>query len=461
MRLSPSTATPDRAAQMRDASVRPEAPLGRSGKPLVGGRVAGFEHNVRLQGPQKLMAAYRKAERNPAVAAGWSCMRSFMLSAEWDVEAAEDSDVAQRAAAHVRANLGIGRTKSATGKAWERLLSEFLAVRNRGFGWWELVCRQGADGQWYTHCLWRDPASVSAWFVDEWECLVGICQSAGWLTGSAEIPMSRVLYMAREAEGTNFEGVGLLRSAEPLARDHDRTMQALMVAVQRWAIGTPDLVMNRERWRQTHPGGTDQQYESEVSDWKRWLAKYASFEHGYIVREDHVTLGTFGGSGQNSYEFANTLNLQARLILTAYLAQFLALGSEGSGGSYSLGETHAETAQQAGENELEAVRDDLTTSLIPRMVRWGLGADVPDEALPRLTFSGLRAPLWVSLIDRLPAAFSALGITPQTALETEVLRELGFKAEAIDRSPADRLRGTAGRPPIAPPPGPVAIRGTP
>ena len=467
MNLLANTSTSARSAEIQDATVRPDRRIGTSGKPIIGGRVYGYEHNPRLQGPAKLIEAYRKAERNPMVAAGWSCMRSFMLSAEWDVEpAGKDTDagpseLADACAQHVRANLGIGRMRSETGKSWERQLSEFLHVRNRGFGWWELVCREGRDGTWYTHCLWRDPGSVSAWIVDDTEHLIGIYQAAVWLSHSREIPMSRVLYMAREAEGTNFEGQGLLRSVEPLSRDMDATLQAAMVAMQRLAVGTPDLVVDKEMWRQTHPGGTDVQYDAQIRDWKEWLSKYANFHHGFIVREKWADLRVFGGNGQNSSEFASTVSLQSRLILTGYLAQFLALGAEGSGGSYSLGQTHADVAQQAGENELEAIRDDLNTSLIPRMVRWGLSADVPEDEMPRLVFSGLRAPLWVSLIDRLPSLFSALGITPQTALEGEALHALGFKAQAIDRTPGERLRGMApGRQAATVPPGPVSIRPT-
>jgi hypothetical protein len=110
---------------------------------------------------------------------------------------------------------------------------------------------------------------------------------------------------------------------------------------------------------------------------------------------------------------------------------------------------------------LDAVRDDLSTALIPRMVRWQFGASVPDHLLPRLKFTGLRAPLWVELMDKLPAMFSGLGLTPQTDIETEVLSELGFKAGAIDRTPAERMRGIAGRVGPTPPAGPIVTRSAP
>ncbi len=84
-----SNVSPERASQMRDTGTPPTAARGTSGKPLLGGRVSGFEHNTRLQGPQNLMLAYRKAERTPGVASGWGCARGLAMSADWDVEAAD------------------------------------------------------------------------------------------------------------------------------------------------------------------------------------------------------------------------------------------------------------------------------------------------------------------------------------------------------------------------------------
>lgn len=467
MAIRPNTVTPERAGAMLDTSNAPTRPVGSSGKPLQGGQVYGFEHNRRLQTPQKAMEAYRRAERTPGVVSGWGCARSLALSARWDVEAADDSLEARAYAEHVRRNLGIGGVRSALGRSWETLLAEFLAPQLRGFGWWELVTQDVQDGETgavtrYTSPLWRDPASVYQWLVDDSERLVGIVQRADWLRGSVEVPMSQVLYLSRDAEGTNFEGMGIIRPVEPWTRDQTTTAQAMMAAVQRWSVGTPDVALDRELWNRAHPGKTDADFNTERDAWTRIMREYMAYERNYIVRGSWVTIGQFGGmAAESAASFETVINLQQRFILTAFLAQFLMLGASGSGGSYSLGQTHADVAQQAAENMLESVRDGLNTSLVPRMVRWQFGADVRDHRLPVLTFSGLRAPLWVDLLDKLPAVFSGLGLTPQTEIEAEVLGELGFKAQAVDRTPAERIRGTMGRPAPAPPPGPVVNRGTP
>ncbi|MCF1193303.1 hypothetical protein LRR18_17065, partial [Mangrovimonas sp. AS39] len=124
-------------------------------------------------------------------------------------------------------------------------------------------------------------------------------------TGRAEIPISRLLYLARDAEGTNFEGVGLLRPIEPLTRDQTTTMQAMMAAVQRWALGTPDVVLDRKVWRENNPGGTDAQWAAERTAWETTLKSYMNYERNYIVREGHATLGVYGGEMKDSYGFAN------------------------------------------------------------------------------------------------------------------------------------------------------------
>jgi len=457
-----SNVTPERASQMRDTLTPPTAAKGTSGKPLLGGRVSGFEHNTRLQGPQALMLAYRKAERTPGVASGWGCARGLALSARWDVEAADDSADAQAIAEHVRVNLGIGGRRSPLGRAWERLLAEFLMPQLRGFGWWELVTQDVvSNGRTtrYTGIKWRDPASVYQWLVDADETLVGVVQYSAGVYSMAEVPVSQMLYLSRDAEGTNFEGQGLLRSIEPWTRDQTATAQAMMAAVQRWALGTPEAILDREMWNRAHPGKTDADFAAECAAWDGILKSYMSYEKNYITHGNWVALSQFGGMKADSTAgFESVVNLQQRFILTAFLAQFLMLGASGSGGSYSLGQTHADVAQQAAENMLEAVRDDLNTSLIPRMVRWQFGADVPDDALPRLTFKGLRAPLWTQLMDKLPALFAAGAVTPSDDMETEILAETGFKSEPAKRTTDQRVRGIGGRPAATPPAGPVAIR---
>ena len=106
---------------------------------------------------------------------------------------------------------------------------------------------------------------------------------------------------------------------------------------------------------------------------------------------------------------------------------------------------------------LEGVRDDLNTALLRA---WCGGSSAPTcltTVYPR-SRSPACAPLWVEIMDKLPAVFSGLGLTPQTDIEAEVLEQLRFKASAIDRTPEQRMRGIVGRLSATPPAGPVAIR---
>ena len=449
---------------MRDTLTPPTAAKGTSGKPLLGGRVSGFEHNTRLQGPQNLMLAYRKAERTPGVDSGWGCFSGLSKSARWDVEAADESPEAQAYAEHVRVALGVGGRRSPTGRAWERLLSEFLTAQLYGFGWWETIANDITDAKTgkvtrFVDIDYRDPASVYQWRVDERERLTHIVQYSPGVYGLAEVPMSQVLYLSRNAMGTNFEGVGMMRSIEPWCRDQTATAQAMMAAVQRWALGTPEAVLDREVWRQAHTGKTDDDFKAECTKWEGILKSYMSYEKNYIVHGSWVTLSQFGGMKADSTAgFETVIKLQHFFILAAFLAQFLMLGSAGSGGAYSTSETHSDVAHQASENVLEGTRDELNVKLVPRIVRWQFGFDVPDDKMPALSFTGLRAPLWTELLDKLPALFASGAVTPSDGMEAEILSETGFKSPPVSRTTDQRVRGIGGRPAATPPAGPVAIR---
>ena len=206
-------------------------------------------------------------------------------------------------------------------------------------------------------------------------------------------------------------------------------------------------------------GKTDDDFKAECTKWEGILKSYMSYEKNYIVHGSWVTLSQFGGMKADSTAgFEAVIKLQHFFILAAFLAQFLMLGSAGSGGAYSTSETHSDVAHQASENVLEGTRDELNVKLVPRIVRWQFGFDVPDDKMPALSFTGLRAPLWTELLDKLPALFASGAVTPSDGMEAEILSETGFKSPPVSRTTDQRVRGIGGRPAATPPAGPVAIR---
>lgn len=460
MLLGPA-ATSDQAANLRDTSTRPESPI--SGAPAT--RPTGqYEHNRRLDAPSRAMQEYRKAARTVTAATGWDVCRGTALSARWSVKAASDTPQAQAYAEHVRANLGIGRRSSQMGISWDAFLRQLLASRLYGYGLWELICVQGQDGSWYTRPLYIDQATVSQWIVDDWRALVAVQQSAVWSSSSswAPLPISRLLYLGWDVEGTAFEGLGLLRLVEPLTRDQTATLQALAAAVVRGANGTPDVVLDKELWRRLNPQADESKdWAKEVETWRKLLKSYSGFEVSYFVREAWAALGSYDGGGLDGAAFNAVLQLYNLLILLPFGAQHLVLGSAGTGGSRAVGQVHADAQMQQAGAICEGIRGGLNQDLIPRCIRWQFGQDAADDDLPTVEYSGLRAPLWTEHLDKLPTLTQAGWLSPTDARGQELATGMGFETEEPPRSVRDRLQGTAARPPAESPPGPTVIRGVP
>ena len=86
-----------------------------------------------------------------------------------------------------------------------------------------------------------------------------------------------------------------------------------MAAVQRWALGTPEAILDRELWNRAHPGKTDSDFAAECAVWDGFLTKYASCRPQLHHHGNWVTLSQFGGMKADSTAgFESVVNLQQR-----------------------------------------------------------------------------------------------------------------------------------------------------
>ena len=363
-----------------------------------------FEHNRRLATKRAAVTAERICLRHPAVMAGLDVWLQGMHIPTATVEPATHPN-GERNAAHVAACLGIGCT-SPIGTVWPQLFEELLTVPLFGFGVWETVAEQ-AGGVWYTGLRWRDPASVSEWVVDERDRLVAVKQVPvnGWAANATDIPMSQALHMAWRPTGpTDFDGTGMLRAVEPEVSDATALAQLSIVTARRWSVPYPEVIVNRQA--ALNAGETEATIKTALTAVDADCARLAAHQQAFIRHDDWLTVGVFGNSVGNMYEFQAAIDASWRRILQVFAAGLLMLGSAGSGGSYNL----AEVMLSVRNDHAAGVLDWLSRSLAPfiaRAVRWQFGPDEPVEAMPRLRFDGLASEVFWDKLTDLPALVAA------------------------------------------------------
>lgn len=444
-------ATSAEGDRLLDESERPAAAVGQSGGKTTG-YGADYEHNRRLQAHPDRIQAFRAAMTCPPVYTAAGMWLDMLRIPTTTVTPADGDGAFEIALAeHVEKNLGIGRV-SPVGHRWDTLRDEFIMGVLLGYGLAETIPVE-AEGAWYTRILWRDPGSCSRWVVDDNDRLVAWEQQplSGWSATRAVVPMSQTLHLCWRPMGpTDFSGVGALRPAEPLARDHAKLCGLRMVAAQRWAVNTPMAEPDFEEKERFGVDDTTHKANGESLD--NVLKNYAAHERAYLRRPPGWKLSTFGAAPDSLAAIDALIDSTARRIYEVWLQQWLMLGSAGSGGSYNLSEVHLEAARSSAQGVCNWLAGELNAKLIPRIVRWQFGPDVPLEAMPRIDFDGLASEAFVKWLSFLPSLVSADLLRVDDSIRDAVRKAGELPAEDPDNRPGPPRRSGLASPPMQPRP---------
>jgi len=430
-------ATKAEGDRLIDTTARPESAMGVVGGPAQGW-ANGYEHNRLLQTNSKSILAMRKVLTSPAVYVGADAWLALMQSPTWRVRPAGDDEFSRRLADHIRACLGIEQPP-VLGIPWEVRLESLLSSALFGFGLWELVCRE-VDGVWYTDLQSRDQASITSFQVDASDRLVGYLQSpvAGWSSTASVLPAGRCLHLVHRPRGeTDWCGTGMLRACEPEYQDRVALSQLAIAGAQRWAMPTPTATPDYQMTRDM--GLTSEQVDAELLDVRTMLKGYTSSERAYMVLPPWIKLTPFGGDVQAPQALDTMISARDHRMLMVFLQQWLMLGSVGSGGSYSLGETQVKAGADHAAQTLRRLCRQMG-SYIDRAIRWQFGDSVSRLQMPTLEFDGLNSETYVAQLAALSGLVQAGILTPDDGMEDDVRRALEFRAErTIDRPSEARM----------------------
>jgi len=222
----------------------------------------------------------------------------------------------------------------------------------------------------------------------------------------------------------------------------------MCVGVDRWAIPTPKVIVDRSVAELQ--GLSDGDIDAMVDDAESQARAFLSTEQQYLVENAAVRF--------DSYSTAPQLYSQGPLdiikecdnqISQAFLAQFANLGISDTG-SRSVGEIHLSVFRRAAINLCDLVASQISGEdragggTIGRLIKFNYGYVDPSK-LPRLTHTGLDT-------DDLAEALPILGplvqfglLTPDNELERAIRQRLGAGElpEDAQRSVMDRTSTTS------------------
>lgn len=447
-----TTVSGDVAREMQETPARaPEGVRGTSGHGLSLGKPAEVhEHNAKLR-DGGFIRDFRKMLRSHASGMAFALPRSLMQSAKWTVEVRKDAS--DEPADFLRVNFGLDEAEGAghLDAPFSEYIGEMLTYKGCGFAVFEEEYEHRDGFDYLTGWRAREQDTLFEWVYDDRERLAGVRQRAGiWAagTGTRTVYANQMLHLVQTGSASNPEGIGDLRRIWAAWRDCEKVYNLMVVGAQRYAVPTPKVRIDMEVAEKFGAlQGKDRLkfYRAEMAAAKQWARRYCAGAESFIVVPDWWVIETFGANQLSVYELVRQIEHYERIQLTAGFAQFLQLGSAGSGGTFNLGAVHADIAVQAASGGLAGIRDRINGMAHPgrgtvgRLMKFNFPSLKPRE-YPYLQFNGIEADPFMERIADVPALIAAGALTPDDAIEQRLRDRMKLPSAEAGRSTFDRLR---------------------
>ena len=429
---------------------------GITGTQLGGGVITGKENNSQLTGLNWVTEAEEMLRTDPIVRRSWHMLRQTLLSASWRFEPGIENDtVAQRLADFANEAYGFDNYAGQMTVSWEDQLSYLFQFIPLGYRYAEEIYRVGPDSKgnirvWLDHYADREPSAHQKWLSRDNQHLDGVLQNTVGLTYTPEpIPANKLLLLTLNKTGSNFEGVGMLRPVWWWWRTKQRVANLMCVGLDRWAVPTPKVKVDRSMAEQL--GLTDGDIDAMIDDAEAQAQNFISAEQSYLVENGAVSFDTYAAQpnlyASGPIEIITKCDSQ---ISSAFLTQFADLGNTETG-ARSVGEIHLSIFRRAAINLCDLVASQVSGvdrrggGTIGRLIRWNFGTVDPSK-LPKLTHTGLDTDDLAESLGMLPGLVQSGLLTPDDELERAIRERLGAGElpEDAQRSSLERTSNLSG-----------------
>lgn len=223
-----------------------------------------------------------------------------------------------------------------------------------------------------------------------------------------EIPAEFLLIFSLQKEGDNYEGISALRPMYGPWFRKNLYLKIAGIGVEKNAIGTPIG---------TIPAG--KQTEDQVSAFKEMLENFTAHESSFITKpagwEIEIIKNDFDAS-----KIKDLILMENTEMINSLVANFLALGTSGGGGSYSLGSDLSDFFLTGIQNYANIICGVWNRKLIPNLIKLNFGEQT---SYPKLKATGINDKAGKELAEVLTALLGNNAVKADDKLE-EYLRKV-------------------------------------
>lgn len=258
---------------------------------------------------------------------------------------------------------------------------------------------------------WRSPKTIERFNLDKDSGrLESIDQYAyGDLDRQVRIPAEFLVLFALDVEGSNYEGISMLRSCYGAWLRKQTYLKLNAIGIEKFAVPTP-LVKIPEGF------SGDEGYDTLVDT----LEDYVVHENNYLIYPEGVEINLNTNTYDPEKVEKSVMNEETRMT-KAFLANFLELGTGGSGGAYALSNDLSDFFMSGLEHIANEIAETFTRRVIVPLVDMNFG--VQDE-YPELSFSDLSDKTGEEFARMLNDLTKAKVIQPDDELESFVRKKM-------------------------------------
>lgn len=422
---------------------------GITGTQLSGGRISGYEQNNNLVGLNWIREAEEMLRTDPIVFRCWHLLRQTLLSASWRfIPGIENDPVSEIYADYANECFGFDGYSGQMELSFEEQLSYLLQFIPIGYRYAEEIYKTGKDKNgnsriWLCKFADREPSSHDQWLSRDGQVLDGVLQIANNVYINPEpIPSNKLLLLTFNKSGSNFEGMGMLRPAWFFWRTKQNTSTAMSIGVDRWAIPTPRVTVDRSVAEMQ--GLSDGDIDAMIDDAESQAAAFVAGEQSYLIENAAIKFDSYGVQPTQAAGPLEVIKECDNQISQAFFAQFSNLGISDTG-ARSVGEIHLSVFRRLAINLCDLVagqingKDRAGGGTIGRLIKFNFGEDDASK-LPRLVHNGLDNDTLAESFEKLEPLVRGGILTPDDNLERSIRDKLGIGdlPNDAERSPFER-----------------------
>ncbi len=302
---------------------------------------------------------------------------------------------------------------------WETHIHEALTFLVMGYSLFEIVNNVVQNHPKFgtfnglKALAFRSQKTIEQWVVDRTTGdLLAVKQ---WLQGdlalnrSAYVEMDAgfLLVMTLNKEGDNYEGISALRPIYGPWYRKNLYLKIAAIGLEKNAIGTP---------LGTVPAG--KVTEDQIAEFKQVLSNFTAHEAAYLLKPEGWNIEIL----KNDFDAAKLkemILLENTEMINAFVANFLALGTNGGGGAFALGSDLSDFFLSGIQTFADLICGVWNRKLIPQLIKLNFGEQ---QAYPKLKATGINDKAGKELAEILDLLAKSQAVKPDMKLE-EFLRK--------------------------------------